>query len=126
MTKVEGRPAWNPTTIQELSGEQITRDFFDPTSPFLAHSPQLRIGSNRAPEDYNRYALPSEEELKGIIRGGHKTSNSFGLSLNDLLDRYVNHGQGKHAVREKILEVVVRCCDLAEDPDNHHHLRWRS
>ena len=112
--------------MQDLSDEQVVRDFFDPDSPFLQQSPQLQFGASRAHEDYNRYALPTEEEIKTIIRGGHKTSNSFGLSLDELLKKYDDHGRGKHAVQEKILEIVARCCDLAEDPDNHHHLRWRS
>lgn len=125
-TKTE-RPRWLPGTIYEVSDEIVSR-FFDPSSPFLPIVPTLTIPPHLGAELGNRmkYALPTEAEIGSLVRGSHTSGGSTGLRLDELISRFSNLRQGKLGVKEKIIEVASRRCEVVDNGDgNFVWLKWK-
>ena len=121
------RPAWSPSELRDVDEVQTIKSFFDSTSPFLKNSPKLDLPLERSVDRAAsmRYALPTEFEIEMIVRGTHPQSGSVAYSLDDLIAKFLSMTGGKHGVAGKIREVAARKCEIAEDPDSHHCLRWK-
>ena len=121
------RPRWSPPTLNEISDEIVSR-FFDPNSPYLSFVPTLTIpphltaGAGKP----TKYALPTEDEIGSLVRGSHTSGGGTGLRLDELLSKFNDLRQGKLGVKEKILEVVSRKCDVVDNGDgNFVWLKWK-
>jgi len=73
-----------------------------------------------------KYALPTEDEIGSLVRGSHTSGGGTGLRLDELLSKFNDLRQGKLGVKEKILEVVGRKCDVVDNGDgNFVWLKWK-
>ncbi|PFH54255.1 hypothetical protein AMATHDRAFT_53149 [Amanita thiersii Skay4041] len=127
LEKVKGRPQWSPSTLDEVSPEIISR-FFSSESTFLASAPKLSIPehlNSGTPSRFMKYALPTEKEIGSVVRGEHRSGGTTGIRLDELLSRFEDLRQGKMGVKEKILEVAQRKCQIVDNADNHFvWLKW--
>jgi 3-hydroxyisobutyryl-CoA hydrolase len=123
------RPAWFPSTISEVRSGEITRKFFSKDSPFTSPTPAFSAPSHPAnvkEPDPAKYALPTELEIGAVVRGSGTSSGGTGLTLEELLSHFGQRRPGKHGIREKVLEVVQRKCDLVDNGDkNYRWLKWK-
>jgi 3-hydroxyisobutyryl-CoA hydrolase len=127
--KILGRPAWSPATVEEVSDDVVLSKFFSADSPYLLSAPKLTIPEHPAPaKDRNptRYTLPTEKEIGAMVRGSHQASGKAGLKMDELISKFEDFRKGKHGVREKIMEVIQRKCDVVDNADgNFQWLKWR-
>jgi len=121
--KIKDRPKWTPETLAGVPGEKIVKDFFTQDSPFLTNMPQLALPSGRS-APWPNFGLPSEEEIGRMVLGSHRTSGDKGLALGELLTRFDRLRSGKPGVKEKVFEVTLRRCRVAEDPERQGCLEW--
>ncbi|KAF8586091.1 3-hydroxyisobutyryl-coenzyme A hydrolase [Ramaria rubella] len=120
--KSPDRPPWSPSTLAEIPDDSILKSFFDLDSPYLATAPQLAFPNEAPPR--RDYALPSEEEIGHMVLGSHPSSSDKAVTLEELLIRFEQLRDGKFGVRQKVLEVALRRCRVAKDPDNQLCLEW--
>ncbi|KZT27345.1 ClpP/crotonase [Neolentinus lepideus HHB14362 ss-1] len=127
------RPAWEPSDIEAINEDEIIKKFFDESSPFFDPKPQLDIPkefAERPISDPNRYALPSEKEIESVIRGSHRTSGDFGMTVEELVDKCERDlapgsrksRRTKGGIREKVVDVVRRKCEVEEEGK---WVKWR-
>jgi len=73
-----------------------------------------------------RFALPTEEEIGSIVMGTHVSGGGLGVRFDELLARFAEIRPGKLGVKEKVLEVVQRKCELTDNADgNRVWLKWK-
>jgi 3-hydroxyisobutyryl-CoA hydrolase len=122
------RPSWNPATLAEVTDDLVDR-FFEPSSPFLASTPELEVPSslaNTLPSHPSRFALPTEQEIGEVVRGVHKSGGNTSIRLNELVTRFQQLRPGKMGVKEKVLEVAKRRCGVEDNADgNAVWLKWK-
>ncbi|PPQ93242.1 hypothetical protein CVT25_015240 [Psilocybe cyanescens] len=126
--KTKERPNWSPSTLKEVSAEIVSR-FFDPKSPFLSSAPSLSFPAELTSGTISnplKYALPTEEEIGSVVTGSHASGGGLGLRFDELLARFAELRPGKMGVKEKLLEVVQRRCELTDNADgNQVWLKWK-
>lgn len=116
------RPDWTPSTLAEVSDDQISK-YFDADSPLIAEAPHLSLKSETELTRRD-YALPSEDEIESLVLGSHATSGGKGQTLDTLLAHLRQLRGDKHGLREKVTEVVSRRCKVSQDPDSRGYLQW--
>ena len=125
--KSKERPKWSPSSINDVSPATVSR-FFDQNSPFLKDAPALElpdIGSGTISNPL-KYALPSEEEIGSVVKGSHASGGGLSMRLDEVLARFADLRPGKVGVKEKVLEVVDRCCVVTDNADaNRVWLKWK-
>jgi len=103
--------------------------FFDPDSPYLEGAPKLHIPENLAPNSISnpmKFALPTETEIGSVVTGQHASGGEMSIRIDELLTRFADLRPGKMGVKEKILEVIERRCDLIDNADgNRVWLKWK-
>lgn len=103
--------------------------FFDPRSTYLASTPELEIPESSARGDLpapSKFALPTEEEIGQVVCGSHRSGGVTSIRLDELVTRFNDLRSGKMGVREKVLEVAQRRCDIEDNGDgNAVWLKWR-
>ena len=73
-----------------------------------------------------RYTLPTEKEIGTMVLGSHHASGKAGLKLEELVSKFEHLRRGKHGVKEKILEVAQRKCEIVDNADgNFQWLKWK-
>ena len=121
--RIETRPNWSPARLEDVSVEIVAK-FFEPKSPYLTMAPEVTIpaeltsGTKVNPA---KYALPSEEEIGSAVTGSKPSGQ---ILYDDLLKKFMEQQPGKIGVKEKILEVVQRRCEVKND-GNRVWLTWR-
>lgn len=127
--KIRERPAWLPNTLEEVSDADIVSKFFLKDSPYLSSAPKITVPdylSMAKERDPMRYALPTEKEIGTMVRGSHHASGRAGLKMVELISKFEDLRQGKHGVKEKILEVAQRKCEIVDNADgNFQWLKWK-
>ncbi|KAK2466833.1 hypothetical protein APHAL10511_001091 [Amanita phalloides] len=127
LDKVKGRPQWSPDSIEQVTDEVVSR-FFDPKSPYLASTPKLTIPEHlrSGPSIHPmKYALPTEEEIRAVVRGAHSSGGTTGITVDELVSRFEQLRNGKMGVGEKVLEVAQRRCQTVDNADgNFVWLKW--
>lgn len=122
------RPDWSPATIEEITPKIVAR-FFDPESPFLRDVPSLNLPAELVSGTIAnpwKYALPSEDEIRSLVLGSHVSGGGLAFTLEELLARFAEMRPGKMGVKEKVLEVVQRKCELTDNNDgNRVWLKWK-
>ncbi|KAF8651425.1 hypothetical protein AX16_004727 [Volvariella volvacea WC 439] len=128
VSKTSNRPQWSPNTLEEVTDEIVSR-FFDKSSPFLKNVPALEFPESVLKQQLSppmRYALPTEEEIGQVVRGSHSSGGSMGLQLDELVGKFADLRPGKLGVREKVLEVAKRRCEIVDNADgNFVWLKWK-
>lgn len=128
MEKSKGRPEWSPSSIQDVTST-IVSNFFHSKSPFLVDAPALEVPADIEPgtiSDPLKYALPTEEEIGSVVMGSHASGGGLGIRLDELLARFAELRPGKMGVKEKVLEVVQRRCEVTDNADGYRvWLAWK-
>jgi len=120
-------PSWSPASLKEVTSSIVSR-FFEPESPYLAGAPKLTISDEASDRvsDAMRFALPSEKEIGSVVMGQHSSGGEMSLQMEELLGRFGELRPGKMGVKEKIVEVIERRCDLIDNADgNRVWLKWK-
>ncbi|THG99971.1 hypothetical protein EW026_g2486 [Hermanssonia centrifuga] len=130
--KIIERPAWYPATLGEVSDSEISKKFFSDYTPTSGTSPALAFPEALDPAKGTRFspvlfALPTEQEIRQLVDGSHASSGATAITLQELLNKLNLLRQGKMGIREKVLEVVERCCVQDEEKETgEKYLRWKS
>jgi 3-hydroxyisobutyryl-CoA hydrolase len=130
--KTKGRPAWSPSTVAEVDDTDVALKFFGQYSPENGTAASIEIPADVEVDASKagspmRYALPTEAEIKLLVKGSHGTSGSSALTKDELVQKAVKLSKDKMGVREKILDVVARkCVEVTEDGDPVKYLRWKN
>lgn len=117
LEKIEGRPQWSPSNVEEVTDEIVSR-FFDSNSPYLASAPQITVPEHlKSGPSFHlmKHALPMEEDIGVVVRGAQSTGGTTGITLDELVARFEQVHQGKLGVREKVVEVAQRRCDTVKN-----------
>ncbi|KAF9482807.1 3-hydroxyisobutyryl-CoA hydrolase [Pholiota conissans] len=126
--KTKERPQWEPSTFKEVNSAMVSR-FFDSTSPFLADAPSLELPAEIATGTISnplKYALPTEEEIGSVVMGSHASGGGLGVRLDEVVARFADLRPGKVGVKEKVIEVVQRRCEVTDNADgNRVWLKWK-
>jgi 3-hydroxyisobutyryl-CoA hydrolase len=126
-SKTSERPEWSPAKIKDVTPEIVSR-FFDAESLFLKDAPSLSLPEDLTPGtpcNPRKYTLPSEEEIGSVVMGSHATGGGLGVRIDELLARFAELRPGKMGVKEKVLEVVQRKCEVTDNRDgNRVWLKW--
>lgn len=122
LKKEASRPAWSPASLENVDADSFGASFFSPH----ANVPQLALpealGQDHPhPASFLRYGLPSEDELRTLVKGSHSSSGSGALTLQELITKADGLRGGKCGVARKVQEVVTRRCTV----DNDGYLQWR-
>lgn len=124
----DARPKWSPDSVEGVSDELVSR-FFEPTSPFLKSVPELTIPKHLSSGVVSRpmrYGLPTEEEIGALVRGSHSSGGTTGIRLDELIAKFNDMRQGKMGVKEKVVEVAHRKCEIVDNADgNFVWLKWK-
>jgi 3-hydroxyisobutyryl-CoA hydrolase len=106
VAKTQGRPAWSPDQLDEVSDTIVGR-FFERQSDYLGAVPSLTppdfVSNNK--QNPMKFALPSEDGILQMVK-------TRAISLPDLLAHFDNLYSSKQGVVEKVVEVVKRRCDV--------------
>jgi len=127
--KTSERPNWSPDTLRKISDEDVFYKFFSQDSPYRFATPKLTIPNHlSSAKETNpmRYTLPTEKDIGRMVRGSDRSSGGSGMKLNELVAKFEDLRQGKRGVREKVLEVVERKCEIVDNSDgNFQWLKWK-
>lgn len=125
--KAQGRPAWSPNNIGDLSPSKVLSDFFSRDSPFLRKVPKTSFTEPESlsfPTDPMKFSLPSEEEIGRLVRGEHPSSASTAFSLEELLQK-AQELWGKQGAEAKVKDIVSRRCEVVPKSGMQEaHVRW--
>lgn len=108
LSKPRRKPRWGPSTLDEISEDDIDHLYFSYPSPNPLTLPNKLDLKRRYP--YSRFALPSEEDVRLAIMGhGPQFGPENRLkSDQDVLSWFMHGYRGKWGVQEKILDVLRR------------------
>jgi 3-hydroxyisobutyryl-CoA hydrolase len=127
--KTMERPNWSPDTLTKISDEEVLSKFFSEDSPYRSWTPKLTIPdhlSSAKETNPMRYTLPTEKEIGRMVRGSDRSSGGSGIKLEELVAKFEDVRRGKRGVREKVVEVAQRKCDVVDNSDgNFEWLKWK-
>ena len=118
ITKLKGKPEWSPASLSEVSDATVDEYFTQETAPKLI---MPRVEKELKTRDPRKYALPGEDLIMKVVKGEHPSSPDTAITVNELLDRLDEITNNKAGVREKVLEVVNRKCNM----DGDKFLSWK-
>ncbi|KAI6150600.1 ClpP/crotonase-like domain-containing protein [Pisolithus tinctorius] len=107
--KIQGRPAWSPDNVSDVSSETVHR-FFSEQSPYRSLAHKLSVDNLPGRNfDFMTYSLPSESELLDSIQPACKKGP---VTIPDLLYSLDSICKRKFGIAEKILDIVHRKCHV--------------
>ncbi|KAG0236518.1 hypothetical protein BGW41_000386 [Actinomortierella wolfii] len=111
------KPQWKPATIEEVDREKMLSAYFrnQPPKPL-----KLTNSISWAKYPHARFGLPSEEEIRKVVRGEVQGSGPLQLTTDEVVEVFVKKTGGKIGVREKVTEVLSR--KVEQGPDGK--LKW--
>lgn len=140
----EKTQTWEPPSLDDpaIADEKILETWTDTTkSKVLGPAPKMTeyAGESSKRENlwgqFRNWGLPTEEMIQSYVDGSAKSSGAFALTedqvkeklVRDLAEKFevdVAEGSSWQAgVREKVEEVVARCCELEKGHDEKY-LKW--
>ncbi|KAH9945844.1 3-hydroxyisobutyryl-coenzyme A hydrolase [Epithele typhae] len=126
VAKTSERPAWSPSTIEEVDDSMVQETFFSENTSAPTLSAPSYVLKPEELEDPMRFALPTEEEIRSMVDGSHIQSGATTITTDELVAKFLRLRGGKAGVEEKILEVVQRKCVLAQGSDSSQQwLSWK-
>ena len=110
---IQGRPAWSPEKIEEVSPEILDR-FFSDSSPYRSQMPRLSFPDTPLDHSVNSmtFALPSESKIVELISLSCKDGP---VSLSKILSNMEKLVEEKLGTKEKIIDVVHRRCEVVDN-----------
>ncbi|KAF9384480.1 hypothetical protein CPC16_008418 [Podila verticillata] len=98
-------PKWVPATVEEVDREKMLGQYFRNQAPV-----PLSLSNTTTWKQYpfRRYGLPSEEEIRMVVKGESAGSGPLQLTTEEVADVCVKKSGGKIGVREKVQEVLSR------------------
>jgi 3-hydroxyisobutyryl-CoA hydrolase len=113
----------------KVSDAEVLSKFFSPDSLYCSLTPKLTIPDHLVSgKETNpmRHGLPTEKEIGRMVRGSDHSSGGSGLRLDELVAKFEDLRRGKRGVREKVLEVAERKCEIVDNSDgNFQWLKWK-
>ncbi|KAF8844433.1 3-hydroxyisobutyryl-coenzyme A hydrolase [Paxillus ammoniavirescens] len=108
--KIQGRPAWSPDKVEDVSSEILDR-FFSEGSAYRSAAPQLSLPDYLKTRDLEpmAFALPTESEILNTIKASCQNGP---VALPELLYDMDGLIKRKLGTKEKILDVVHRRCEV--------------
>ena len=114
-----------------MTERSIEDNFFKSPPPFESPSvPTLSLSFRADPKKksarpykeypHRRFGLPSEVDIRSVVRGDSPSSDGKALTLDELVERVEKAWNGKVGVRQKVTEVVERQCTK----DKNGYLKW--
>ncbi|KIP12319.1 hypothetical protein PHLGIDRAFT_27447 [Phlebiopsis gigantea 11061_1 CR5-6] len=127
--KTKGRPAWEPSTVEEVNDTDVKAKFFSQFSPENGTAPTVDVPADveTIPSKVSspmRFALPTEYEIREMVVGSHPSSGGSAITKEELVQKFVALRKSKMSVREKILDVVQRKC-VEEPAEGEKYLKWK-
>jgi 3-hydroxyisobutyryl-CoA hydrolase len=111
--KIQGRPAWSPDRVGDVSPEILDR-FFSDDSGYRSKMPRLSFPDT--PLDHSvdpmAFALPSESKILDLIRLSCKDGP---VPLSRILSDMDSLIKQKLGTQEKVVDVVHRRCQVVDD-----------
>jgi len=106
-------PVWDPPKLEDVTEKQVNKFFLNKGKSSL----ELLGGMGTRPymEYPFRMGLVREEKIETVVREG-------GMRRKGVLRKFVNESRGKVGVKEKVEEVLDRCCEVDEEGNLH----WKS
>ncbi|GAA6004778.1 hypothetical protein JCM10207_001011 [Rhodosporidiobolus poonsookiae] len=115
----EQRPAWSPSTLEEVSDDKLQQIFFSNKPPFTSPPlPNLSFKKSRrarptalAPfyvSPHARFALPRERDVEKVVKGEDAGSDDYAVTKEEVVERLSRRWNGKVGVKEKVEEVLSR------------------
>lgn len=148
LVKKDKVQVWSPPDLDDpsISDDTILETWTDPSkSKILAPAPVMgnvvpsSSGGERRENLWGMYrvwGLPTEEVIRSYVDGSAKSSGAFALTeeqlkeklIRDLADKLeVNvsdEAYWQQGVRDRVKEVVERCCVMADTDSNEKYLKW--
>ncbi|CAO3683678.1 unnamed protein product [Umbelopsis vinacea] len=105
--KPREKPKWQPAALSDISAETIDKLYFSTPSP---NSLRLRSPLDFKEYPYQRYSLPSENEVRAAVFGeSSEFRNSGGIASTDEAVRWFKmERKKKKGVEEKIRDILSR------------------
>ncbi|KAL0946804.1 hypothetical protein HGRIS_012975 [Hohenbuehelia grisea] len=123
--KTKARPSWSPNNLDAVTPAIVSK-FFDARSPFLQSAPRIAVSQGSSTVRPMQYALPSEETIGAMVRGSHSKGGNTSMKLDELLAKFEDLCGGKKGVKEKVIEVAHRRCNVVDNSDgNFVWLKWK-
>ena len=127
LEKIPGRPAWSPATLGEVDQADTISKFFSQYTPEAGTAPSITLPEhlNLVPSKTGspmEYSLPTEDEIKQLVVGAHKSSGGTTITQDELVKKLESLRRGKTGIREKVAEVIARRC--VEERDNSSGAAW--
>ncbi|CCM00561.1 uncharacterized protein FIBRA_02595 [Fibroporia radiculosa] len=114
--KEKATPAWSPRTLGDVSDAWVARTFFAEYAPERGTVPRLAVPPYaRRMLDPMTHTLPAESEIRAVVEGRHEHSVRRTVGLEELVELCAEMKGGKMGVREKVVEVVQRKCEVRKD-----------
>ncbi|GAA6029359.1 hypothetical protein JCM8097_003637 [Rhodosporidiobolus ruineniae] len=115
----EQRPAWEPSTLEEVDDKSILRLFFSNKPPFSNPPlPQLDFKASRKARPFAhapyrtsphiRWALPRELDVERVVKGEDAGSDDYAVTREEVVERLLTRWNGKVGAKEKIEEILKR------------------
>lgn len=126
LSKTPGRPNWQPSALTEVSEKSVIRDFFSPSSKYLASKPEFypTAGFDK-PKHPMRYALPSQESIMLYVTQDTPASGGLAVTRDQVLEHFEQQTKGKGGVRDRVAGVLDRMCEEEASADGKGWLRWK-
>ncbi len=103
-------PVWDPPKLEEVTEEQVDEFFRS------GGEKSIELLGGRGTRPYTEYpfrmGLVREEEIETVVREG-------GLRRKGVLRKFMDESRGRVGVREKVEEVLDRCCEVDEGGNLH-------
>lgn len=110
INKSSTNPVWDPPKLEEVKEEQVDEFFRNEGKR------SIELLGGRGTRPYKEYpfrmGLVREEEIEMVVREG-------GLRRKGVVKRFVDESGGRVGVKEKVEEVLRRCCEVDEGGNLH-------
>ena len=107
-------PEWDPASLQDVTRKSVD-DFFDHEGKF-----PMKLPAHERGRDYREYpfrmGLVRESEIAEAVRQGGQTAER-------VVARFWDEGGQRTGTKEKVREVLARCCEVSSEGGNH--LIWK-
>ncbi|KAJ1916098.1 3-hydroxyisobutyryl-CoA hydrolase [Mycoemilia scoparia] len=109
-------PKWNPPTLGEVSLDSIRKEYF--SNPSKLSVDFINKDKDHPSVELFKYALPSEDKIKRVVKGDILNSSGQKLTTRDEIVGYFELSKGfKIGVAEKVNEVLDRKCVEESNPN---------
>jgi len=111
------KPQWQPAKIEDVDREQMLNAYFRNQPAKL-----LSLTSSMTFQQYPHahFGLPSEEEIRKVVRGEIQGSGPLQLTKDEVVEVFIKKSGGKIGVKEKVTDVLSR--KVEQGPDGK--LKW--